>query len=146
MKSLAALLDRNRQWSARRTAADPAFFRRLSGIQRPDYLWIGCSASRLPANEILGLEPGEIFVHRNVANLVDPGDTNCMAVVQYAVEVLNVREILVCGHYGCGGVRAVIEGRPPPHGHVERWLAPLRLLANAHSAELMGLESDDLRV
>src|SRR5881392_2266516 len=100
------------------TREDPEFFSRLSTQQAPDYLWIGCADSRVPANEIVGLAPGELFVHRNVANIVDPGDTNCMSVVQYAVEVLNIRHIIVCGHYGCGGVRAVLDGSRVP-GHVE---------------------------
>src|SRR5205809_746491 len=113
------LFARNRAWAARRTAADPEFFRRLTDIQRPDYLWIGCADSRVPANEIVGMAPGELFVHRNVANIVAPGDSNGMAVVQYAVEVLNVRHIMVVGHYKCGGVRAVLENTLAP-GHVER--------------------------
>lgn len=146
MKSLAALLEQNRRWSEGRTAADPDFFRRLSGIQQPDHLWIGCSDSRVPANQILGLEPGEIFVHRNIANIVDPNDVNCMAVVQYAVAVLHVRQILVCGHYGCGGVRAVIEDSAAPYTHVDRWLAPLKEIARTHESELSRLDSIDRRI
>ena len=104
MTTLDDLFARNRAWADGRRATDPAFFERLYSIQRPEFLWIGCSDSRVPANEIIGMAPGELFVHRNVANLVVGGDTNCMAVVQYAVEVLNVRQLIVCGHYGCGGV------------------------------------------
>ena len=109
MNTLPHLFERNRAWAAARVAGDPHFFDRLCDIQNPDYLWIGCSDSRVPANEIVGLAPGELFVHRNVANLVLLGDSNCLAVVQYAIETLGVRHIIVCGHYGCGGVLAALE-------------------------------------
>ncbi len=142
MKTIHELLDQNRAWAARRTAADPRFFDKLSEIQRPDYLWIGCADSRVPANQIVGLDPGEMFVHRNVANLVVPGDPNCMGVVQYGVEVLGVRHIIVCGHYGCGGVRAALENRFDGAMHVERWLAPLRQLAISRAATLAACASD----
>ncbi len=135
MKYLSQLFERNRAWAAGHVAADPQFFERLCDIQQPEYLWIGCADSRVPANEIVGLAPGEMFVHRNVANLVVPGDLNCMAVVQYAIDVLHVRHIIVTGHYGCGGVRAVMESTPAG-SHTERWLAPLRQLALVHGAEL----------
>src|SRR3982074_2777031 len=108
---LADLLANNRAWAERQTRRDPAFFERLCAIQRPDYLWIGCADSRVPANEIVGLAPGELFVHRNVANIVEPGDANCMGVVQYAIDTLAVRNVIVCGHYGCGGVRAALENK-----------------------------------
>lgn len=108
MSSLADLLANNRQWAEQQIRRNPQFFERLCDIQAPDYLWIGCADSRVPANEIVGLAPGELFVHRNVANIVSLGDTNCVAVVQYAVEVLSVRHIIVCGHYGCGGVEAAL--------------------------------------
>lgn len=144
---LADLLERNRNWSAGRKAADPEYFTRLCDIQQPDFLWIGCSDSRVPANQISGLDPGVMFVHRNIANLVTPGDTNCMAALQYAVEVLNVRRIIVCGHYGCGGVRAVVEGMPAlRHSHVDRWLSPLRQLASRNSVELAGLATTEEKV
>ena len=140
----AALFERNRAWAQSRISADPAFFKRLTEIQRPEYLWIGCADSRVPANEIVGLAPGEMFVHRNVANIVAPGDSNGMAVVQYAVEVLDIRHIMIVGHYGCGGVRAVLEGvLAQTHGHVERWLAPLQILASARTAELSAIRSFD---
>ena len=146
MTTLDDLFARNRAWADGRRATDPAFFERLYGIQRPEFLWIGCSDSRVPANEIIGMAPGELFVHRNVANLVVGGDTNCMAVVQYAVEVLNVRRLIVCGHYGCGGVRAVIETMPLGRlMHVDRWLMPLRHLASANSAELAAIDDVDAR-
>jgi carbonic anhydrase len=145
MKTFSELLAQNRDWAARRTAADARFFDRLTDIQRPDYLWIGCSDSRVPANEIVGLEPGELFVHRNVANIVVPGDPNSMGVVQYAVEALNVRQIIVCGHYGCGGVRAALFNDFGGAEHVERWLAPLRELAGKHLSELSTLDDADRR-
>src|SRR6202158_4469476 len=108
MNDLSKLLENNRQWAAAITAAHPGFFRKLSAQQAPAHLWIGCSDSRVPANEIVGLLPGEMFVHRNVANVVVHSDLNCLAVLQYAVEVLGVRHVIVCGHYGCGGVRAAV--------------------------------------
>ncbi|HEV2722837.1 MAG TPA: carbonic anhydrase [Thermoanaerobaculia bacterium] len=136
MTILAGLLERNRAWSQVQRARDPEFFERLYRIQKPDFLWIGCADSRVPANEITGTAPGEVFVHRNIANLVAGGDTNCMAVVQYAIEVLNIRHVIVCGHYGCGGVRAVLEGSTSKISHVDRWLTPLRHLASRAAAEL----------
>ncbi|MBZ5557350.1 MAG: carbonate dehydratase [Acidobacteriia bacterium] len=109
MKSLAHLFDNNRLWAERVTASQPEFFQRLAAQQSPEYLWIGCSDSRVPANEIVGLMPGELFVHRNVANVVVHTDLNCLSVLQYAVDVLRVEHVIVCGHYGCGGVRAAID-------------------------------------
>jgi carbonic anhydrase len=135
VKYLPQLFDNNKRWAARQTDADPQYFERLSGIQRPDYLWIGCADSRVPANEIVGLAPGELFVHRNVANLVSAADANCMAVVQFAVESLGVKHVIVTGHYGCGGVRAALEGSG--EGFVREWLAPLRALAEEHREELV---------
>lgn len=117
------LFDNNRSWSENMTKSDTAFFERLSGQQAPKYLWIGCSDSRVPANEIVGLLPGEMFVHRNVANLVVHTDLNCLSVIQFAVDVLKVEHIIVCGHYGCGGVRAVIEKKE--YGLVDNWLRHL---------------------
>jgi carbonic anhydrase len=147
MTTLDDLFARNRAWSEGLRAHDPEFFARLCGIQQPEFLWIGCADSRVPANEIVGLPPGELFVHRNVANLVVAGDSNCMGVVQYAVEVLNVRQLIVCGHYGCGGVRAVIEATPSVGrmAHVDRWLTPLRHLAAANGAELAAIGDVDAR-
>jgi carbonic anhydrase len=145
MKTIHDLLAQNQAWAARHKANDVRFFDRLSEIQRPDYLWIGCSDSRVPANEIVGLAPGELFVHRNVANIIVPGDPNCMAVVQYAVEVLGVRHIIVCGHFGCGGVRAALENKFDGATHVERWLSPLRQLALLRAGELADCASDEER-
>jgi len=124
MKTLSHLFEKNRQWAADMKKADPVFFEGLANQQAPDYLWIGCSDSRVPANEIVGLPPGELFVHRNVANLVVHSDMNCLSAIQYAVEALNVRHIIVCGHYGCGGVKAAMERCP--HGLVDNWLSHVR--------------------
>ncbi len=117
------LFENNRTWSKQMTQQDPDFFKRLSGQQAPQYLWIGCSDSRVPANKIVGLMPGEVFVHRNVANLVVHTDLNCLSVIQYAVDVLRVQHIIVCGHYGCGGVQAVVEKQNL--GLVSNWLRHL---------------------
>jgi carbonic anhydrase len=124
------LLDNNRRWAAEATARDPDFFRRLTGQQAPDYLWIGCSDSRVPANEIVGMAPGELFVHRNVANLVCHSDLNCLSVLQFAIDVLKVEHVIVCGHYGCGGVAAALHD--DRHGLVDNWLRPIRDIAREH--------------
>jgi len=124
----------NHAWAARKVAADPGFFRRLEGQQAPEYLWIGCSDSRVPANEIVDLDPGELFVHRNVANLAPPQDANYLSVLQFAVDVLKVRHVLVVGHYGCGGVAAAVSGQRL--GLVDHWLHPIREVAHHHRAEL----------
>src|SRR5476649_1458996 len=123
METLSHLFASNKAWAGRILQKDPDFFKKLSGQQSPSYLWIGCSDSRVPANEIVDLLPGELFVHRNVANLVVHTDLNCLSVLQYAVEVLKVEHIIVCGHYGCSGVRAVIEKRDL--GLVSNWLRHL---------------------
>ncbi len=143
MKYLPELFERNRAWAARLTGTDPQYFEHLCEIQRPSYLWIGCADSRVPANEIVGLAPGEMFVQRNVANLVQPDDPNCMAVVQYAVEVLGVQHVIVCGHYGCGGVRAAMEGGT--EGYVDRWLTPLRQLAASEHQKSPSISSLEAR-
>ena len=132
--SLQHLLDNNRRWAAETTAHDPEFFRSLARLQAPDYLWIGCADSRVPANEIVGMAPGELFVHRNVANLVVHADLNCLSVLQYAVDVLGVEHVIVCGHYGCSGVRAALHDQR--HGLVDNWLRPIRDTARAHRAAL----------
>jgi carbonic anhydrase len=124
----------NRAWSKRKISADPDFFKRLERQQAPEYLWIGCSDSRVPANEIVGLDPGELFVHRNVANLAPPQDANYLSVLQFAVDVLKVKHIMVVGHYGCGGVSAAIDGKR--RGLVDHWLHPIREVYQAHRAEL----------
>jgi carbonic anhydrase len=124
----------NRAWADRKVAADPGFFRRLEGQQAPQYLWIGCSDSRVPANEIVGLDPGEMFVHRNIANLAPPQDINFLSVLQYAIDVLKVRHVLVVGHYGCGGVAAAVDGQR--RGLVDHWLHPIREVEHEHREEL----------
>jgi len=140
MERLNHLLANNRAWAEGIIAQDPEFFKNLSGQQSPEYLWIGCSDSRVPANQITGLAPGEVFVHRNVANVVAETDFNVLAVLQYAVDVLKVRHIIVCGHYGCGGVRAALENFR--HGMIDNWLAGIRSLSRKHKEELDGLEPD----
>jgi carbonic anhydrase len=124
----------NRRWAEGKVAADPGFFRRLENQQAPQYLWIGCSDSRVPANEIIGLDPGEVFVHRNVANLTPPQDANYLSVLQFAVDVLKVRHVLVVGHYGCGGVSAAVDGRR--RGLIDHWLHPIREVEHDHRDEL----------
>ena len=132
------LLEKNRVWATAIQADDPGFFQKLASQQNPEYLWIGCSDSRVPANQITGLAPGEIFVHRNVANIVAETDFNVLAVIQYAVDVLKVRHIIVCGHYGCGGVKAALENYR--HGMIDNWLAGIRSLRRTHGKELEQLE------
>jgi carbonic anhydrase len=143
-KTPADLLEANAAWAHERVAADPDYFQRLVALQAPEFLWIGCSDSRVPANVITGLEPGEVFVHRNVANLVYPADLNCMTVLQFAVETLKVEHIIVCGHYGCGGVRAVLDGSQ--HGLAEHWLAPVHDIYRQHHDELARLADNEARV
>ena len=140
MERLNHLLDNNRAWAKLIASNDPDFFQKLSTQQNPEYLWIGCSDSRVPANQITGLAPGEIFVHRNVANVVAETDFNVLAVMQYAVDVLKVSHIIVCGHYGCGGVRAALENFR--HGMIDNWLAGVRSLSRQHRAELDALDPD----
>ncbi len=134
MCSLDVLFANNRAWARQRVSQDPQYFSRLATLQSPKYLWIGCSDSRVPANEILGLEPGEVFVHRNVANLVVHSDLNCLSVLQYAVDVLKVEQVMVVGHYGCGGVQAVAERRSV--GLVDNWLRHVADIAHKHKHRL----------
>jgi carbonic anhydrase len=134
----------NRAWAAGKVSADPGFFKRLERQQAPEYLWIGCADSRVPANDIVGLDPGELFVHRNVANLAPPQDANYLSVLQFAVDVLKVKHILVVGHYGCGGVRAAVDG--VRRGLVDHWLHPIREVASDHRAELETLAGESARL
>jgi len=134
---LAPLFHKNRQWAQDMVARDPRFFSRLQHQQKPRWLWIGCSDSRVPANQIVGLDPGEVFVHRNVGNLVHPGDLNCMSVLQYAVEVLQVEHVIVCGHYGCGGVQAALEDSA--HGLIDYWTWSIRETHETHGRDLARL-------
>jgi carbonic anhydrase len=138
------LFAKNRAWARSLTERDPAFFRRLSKQQAPEFLWIGCSDSRVPANDIVGLLPGELFVHRNVANVVVHADLNCLSVIQYAVDVLRVKHVIVCGHYGCGGVRAAIDGGQ--HGLIDNWLRHVQDVARQHAADLDARTDADDRV
>jgi carbonic anhydrase len=143
MKFLAKLFANNRAWAENIKLADPEYFQRLSQTQTPEYLWIGCADSRVPANEIVGLGSGELFVHRNIANIVPLFDTNVHSVLQYAVEVLKVKHIIVCGHYGCGGVLAALRdwsGLP-----LENWLAYVRAVYRAHKEELDAAPSEEVR-
>lgn len=133
------LLARNRDWSARRHAEEPEYFTRLAALQAPEFFWIGCSDSRVPANVVAGLDPGEVFVHRNVANIIHSADMNLLSALEFAVEALGVREIVVCGHYGCGGVKAATED--VPHGLSDHWLEPIRRLARSYAVDL-GCEPD----
>lgn len=138
MESIDTLIENNAIWADRMRQSDPDFFTRLAQQQSPKYLWIGCSDSRVPANQITGLPPGEVFVHRNVANVVQETDFNVLAVLQYAVDVLKVTDVIVCGHYGCGGVKAALENFR--HGIIDNWLAPIRSLTRIYKDELAELE------
>jgi len=140
MDTLQTLLDNNRAWATATERSRPGFFATLAGQQAPRYLWIGCADSRVPANEITGLLPGEMFVHRNVANLVVPSDLNCLSVLQYAVDVLGVEHVIVCGHYGCGGVRAALDNQP--HGLIDNWIRPIKDVAYRNRARLQALATD----
>ncbi len=144
MSDLNIILEHNAKWAKARTDEDPQYFARLAALQAPEILWIGCSDSRVPANVITGLQPGEVFVHRNVANLVYASDLNCMSVLQFAVEVLRVKHVIVCGHYGCGGVHAAMHG--DSEGLVDHWLEPVKQLARECESHLHGLPDDAARV
>ena len=143
MRSLPDIFENNRAWAARRIAERPDFFQRLEAQQNPDFLWIGCSDSRVPANEIVGLLPGELFVHRNVANVVVHTDLNCLSVIQYAVDVLKVDHVIVCGHYGCGGVRAALDNQK--FGLIDNWLRHVQDVRARHGAAIDGLPDADAR-
>ena len=143
MKYLPKLFENNRAWAERMTSNDPGYFERLAETQQPDYLWIGCADSRVPANEIVGLGPGELFVHRNIANVVHPIDLNVLSVLQYSVEFLRVSHIIVCGHYGCGGVQAALRvGMPAP---LENWLEQIRSVYRSYRKELDALPDEKAR-
>jgi carbonic anhydrase len=134
----------NRAWAARKTSADPGFFTRLEGQQAPEYLWIGCSDSRVPATEIVDLDPGELFVHRNVANLAPPQDANYLSVLQFAVDVIKVKHIIVVGHYGCGGIAAAVDGKRL--GLVDHWLHPIREVFNENRQTLEAIADPRVRL
>jgi carbonic anhydrase len=137
---LEELFERNRAWAGAMVADDPDFFSELATHQALDYLWIGCSDSRVPANQIVGLRPGDVFVHRNVANVVVHTDLNCLSVLQYAVDVLDIEHVVVCGHYGCGGVAAALEGTR--HGLIDNWLRHVQDVIEKHAAELDSVPAD----
>ncbi|MEH6446541.1 MAG: carbonate dehydratase [Oceanospirillaceae bacterium] len=141
MKTLKHLIDRNLEWANSIKEQDPDFFTQLSKQQEPEYLWIGCSDSRVPANQIVCLPPGEIFVHRNIANVVVHTDLNCLSVIQYAVEVLKVKHIIVCGHYGCGGIKAAMENTE--HGLIDNWLRHVKDVRRFNAEKFKGLSQHD---
>jgi carbonic anhydrase len=143
MKELKRLFDKNREWAEQIGKEDPEFFEQLSKQQNPEYLWIGCADSRVPANEIVNLPPGEVFVHRNIANVVVHTDLNCLSVIQYAVEELKVKHIIVCGHYGCGGVKAALDNRD--HGLIDNWLRHIRDVYRLHAAQLDAIVDSETR-
>ncbi len=144
MRLLQNLFDNNRQWADEIKTSEPDFFQKLARQQAPEYLWIGCSDSRVPANEIVGLMPGELFVHRNVANVVIHTDLNCLSVLQYAVDVLRVKHIMVVGHYGCGGVRAAMQNRDL--GLIDNWLRSIKDVYNKHYDRVSAIEDSRKRL
>lgn len=144
MSDIDELIKNNRLWAARMTAGDPDFFGRLARQQAPEYLWIGCADSRVPANEIAGMMPGELFVHRNVANLVVHSDLNCLSVMQYAVDVLKVKHIIVTGHYNCGGIAAAL--RNQSFGLIDNWLRHVQDVYHLHREEVDALETESRQV
>lgn len=143
MSTIDHLFEANRNWSERIRADDPEFFERLAKVQAPGYLWIGCSDSRVPANQIVGLLPGEVFVHRNVANVVVHSDLNCLSVMQFAIDVLRVKHILVVGHYGCGGVKAAL--RNNRLGLIDNWLRHVQDVRDKHRGLLQAIDGGDLQ-
>jgi carbonic anhydrase len=144
MKLYEKLLLENKVWAAEKVMDNPDYFNRLSKIQTPDFLWIGCSDSRVPANEITGTQPGEIFVHRNIANMVVHTDLNLLSVLQYAVEVLKVKHIIVCGHYGCGGVKAAFTNHSL--GLIDKWLRNIKDVYRIHQDEINHIEDDEMKI
>ena len=144
MRVLNYLFNNNKKWAENIKRSDPDFFTKLSKQQNPEYLWIGCSDSRVPANEIVGMLPGEIFVHRNIANLVIHTDLNCLSVIQYAVEVLKVKHIIVCGHYGCGGIKAALDNRE--HGLIDNWLRNIKDIHRYHEARIGSIRNENEKI
>ena len=143
MNSLDKLIQNNRDWAENITKEDPTFFEQLSKVQTPEYLWIGCSDSRVPANQLLGLLPGEVFVHRNIANQVVSTDLNCMSVLEYSIKVLKVKHVIVCGHYGCGGVKASVDNTH--HGLVDNWLYNITNIYAGNIDKFKAIENEDDR-
>tara|TARA_R110002096_G_scaffold20690_2_gene67918 strand:+ start:11882 stop:12523 length:642 start_codon:yes stop_codon:yes gene_type:complete len=143
MRILPELIEKNRLWAQKMVERDAGYFARLADHQKPEYLWIGCSDSRVPANQIIGLDPGEVFVHRNIANVVVHSDFNCLSVLEFATEVLKVKHVIVCGHYGCGGVKAA--GENHHLGLIDNWLRHIRDVRQKHDAILAAIEDDKAR-
>lgn len=144
MPHLEQLFRQNRSWSEGVRLADPKYFERLTEQQNPEYLWIGCSDSRVPANQVMGLAPGEVFVHRNIANVVAHSDFNCLSVLEYAVDILKVKHIIVCGHYGCGGVKAALQNHGL--GLIDNWLRHIRDVRQWHCSELESISDDAAKI
>jgi carbonic anhydrase len=144
VSSLKGLFDKNREWADSIKTSDPLFFQKLADQQSPEYLWIGCSDSRVPANQIVGVMPGEIFVHRNVANMVVHTDFNCLTVLQYAIDVLRVKHVIIVGHYDCGGVRAAYEGSD--NGLIDNWLRNIKDVRHNYRKRIDALEGDEARL
>ncbi|MDW7772573.1 MAG: carbonate dehydratase [Desulfobulbaceae bacterium] len=144
MRVLKHLFEQNRKWAEKVKEADPGFFQELSVQQNPEYLWIGCSDSRVPANQIVDMLPGQIFVHRNIANVVVHTDLNCLSVIQYAVEVLRVKHIIVCGHYGCGGIKAAMDNRE--HGLIDNWLRNIKDVYRWHQDRIDALQDEQEKI
>ena len=144
MSTIKHLFENNKKWADKTTAENPQFFQSLSEQQSPKYLWIGCSDSRVPANELLGMQPGEVFVHRNIANQVIHTDLNCLSVIQFAVDVLKVQHIIICGHYGCGGVSAALDDKS--HGLIDNWLHHIEDVYRFHKEEMDKLTDEKERV
>ena len=140
MSVLKNLFDQNRKWAERIKATNPNFFVDLSRQQNPEFLWIGCSDSRVPANQIVDMPPGQIFVHRNIANLVVHTDLNCLSVIQFAVDVLKVKHIIVCGHYGCGGIQAAMEDKE--HGLIDNWLHHIKDIYRIHQTKIDAIQNE----
>ncbi|MDT8317915.1 MAG: carbonate dehydratase [bacterium] len=144
MRILKDLFESNKNWAKKIKESDPDFFTRLSKVQNPEYLWIGCSDSRVPANEIIDMMPGKLFVHRNIANIVVHTDLNCLSVIQYAVEVLKIKHIIVCGHYGCGGIQAAMDNKE--HGLIDNWLRHIKDVYRYHEAKLDAITNHQERI
>lgn len=143
MREIPNLIKNNRDWASELVNEDPEFFNELAKAQKPEYLWIGCADSRVPANQVVGLMPGEVFVHRNIANVVVHTDFNCLSVIEYAVAVLKVKHVIVCGHYGCGGVKAASQDHQ--YGLIDNWLRHIRDVKSKHESQLSAISDEDQR-
>ena len=144
MRVLKEIFTQNKQWAEKVKLSDPDFFKNLSKQQNPEYLWIGCADSLVPASQIIGMLPGQVFVHRNIANIVAHTDLNCLSVIQYAVEVLNIKHIIVCGHYGCGGIKAALENKE--HGLIDNWLRNIKDVQRFHKSELENIHNENEKI